>query len=78
MRGEVMEELQISIEILTEKKEDIQREIFHLFQYNAWPSDSEFLSIGGKVAELGQIERAAGELRECLDAVKGNNECEVT
>lgn len=70
-----MEELQIAIELLAEKKEDIQREIFKLFQYNAWPSDGDFLSMGGKVAELGQIERAVGELKECLDAVKGNNEC---
>ena len=66
-----MEELKISIEILTEKRNEKQVEIADLFNCR-FPRDHEFRSIKPMVEEILILEAQIDALKQNLEAIESN------
>lgn len=67
-----MEELEIAIDVLKQKKSDLQILMSKPFEYGRWPNDNEFEEITSNGIELGKVEAQIFALTETLDCIKTN------
>ena len=59
-----MDDLELALSELEERKNKIQCEIFGLFEYDKWPSDLEYLGLLGHAVELHNIEYAISKIND--------------
>lgn len=67
-----MEELNIAIEMLENKRNNLQLKIYDYFSYGKFPSDDEFVRLQEHVISIGKMEYALDELRELKSVIEFN------
>ena len=67
-----MEELQISIDVLKEKKQNIEVKVDDFSRYGRSPNDSDYEQIIELLDEWDKIRYKIEILQQCLDAVISN------